>query len=125
MIEYQPTTSIATAKVISIRVTEEGPTWMDPIWAFLKNDKLPDNRTEARRLKLRASRYVLLDGILYKRSLTLLYLQCLTLTELKLAMREIHKGVCGNHSGGISMVHRLIRADYYWSTMGIDYARFS
>ena len=32
-------------------------------------------------------------------------------------MREIHEGVYENHSGGRSLVHKLIRAGYYWPTM--------
>ena len=35
-------------------------------------------------------------------------------------MREIHKGICGNHSGSRSLVHKLIRARYYWLTMQKD-----
>ena len=32
-------------------------------------------------------------------------------------MREVHEGICGNHSGARSLVHKLIRAGYYWPTM--------
>ena len=32
-------------------------------------------------------------------------------------MGEVHKGICGNHSGARSLVHKLIRARYYWPTM--------
>ena len=35
-------------------------------------------------------------------------------------MREVHKGICGNHSGSQSLVHKLIRAGYYWLTMQKD-----
>lgn len=52
MIEYLPMMSIVTAKSISIGITEEGPTWMDPIRAFLEDGNLSDDRTEARKLKL-------------------------------------------------------------------------
>ena len=31
-------------------------------------------------------------------------------------MREVHEGVCGNHSGARSLVHKLIRVGYYWPT---------
>jgi len=55
MIEHLPTISISTIEAISIGITEEEPTWMDPIQAFLENDRLLDDRTEAKKLKLRAS----------------------------------------------------------------------
>jgi len=35
-------------------------------------------------------------------------------------MREIHEGICGNHSGSRSLVHKLVRAGYYWPTMQKD-----
>ena len=35
-------------------------------------------------------------------------------------MREVHKGICENHSGARSLVHKLIRAGYYWPTMQKD-----
>lgn len=55
MIEHLPTISISTIEAISIGITEEEPTWIDPIQAFLENDRLLDDRTEAKKLKLRAS----------------------------------------------------------------------
>ena len=35
-------------------------------------------------------------------------------------MREVHEGICGNHSGSRSLVHKLVQARYYWSTMQKD-----
>ena len=35
-------------------------------------------------------------------------------------MREVHEGICRNHSGSRSLVHKLVRAGYYWSTMQAD-----
>ena len=32
-------------------------------------------------------------------------------------MKEVHEGICENHSGSRSLVHKLIRAGYYWPTM--------
>ncbi|XP_065620355.1 uncharacterized protein LOC136063636 [Quercus suber] len=35
-------------------------------------------------------------------------------------MREVHEGICGNHSGAQSLAHKLIQAGYYWPTMQKD-----
>ena len=35
-------------------------------------------------------------------------------------MREVHKRVCENHFGSRSLVHKLIRARYYWPTIQKD-----
>ena len=35
-------------------------------------------------------------------------------------MREVHEGICGNHSRSRSLVHKLVQAGYYWPTMQKD-----
>ena len=35
-------------------------------------------------------------------------------------MREVHEEICGNHSGARSLVHKLVRAGYYWPTIQKD-----
>ena len=35
-------------------------------------------------------------------------------------MREVHEGTYGNHFRSQSLVHKLIRAGYYWLTMQKD-----
>ena len=35
-------------------------------------------------------------------------------------MKEVHEGIYRNHSGSRSLVHKLIRAGYYWLTMHKD-----
>nr|GEU71571.1 reverse transcriptase domain-containing protein [Tanacetum cinerariifolium] len=49
-------------------VAEEGPTWMTSIIEYLRDETLPDNRKEARKLRIKARQYKLLEGILYRRS---------------------------------------------------------
>ena len=35
-------------------------------------------------------------------------------------MRKVHEGICGNHLGLRSLVHKLVRVGYYWPTMQKD-----
>ena len=35
-------------------------------------------------------------------------------------MKEVHEGICENHSESQSLVHKLVRAGYYWTTMQKD-----
>ena len=35
-------------------------------------------------------------------------------------MREVYEGICENHSGSRSLVHKLVRAGYYWPTIQAD-----
>ena len=54
---------------------------------------------------------------MYKRGFSRLYLRCLNHEKADYMMREILEGICGNHSGARSLVHKVIRAGYYWPTM--------
>ena len=61
-----------------------------------------------------------MKDILYKKGFSRLYLRCLIPEEAEYVMREVHEGICGNHFRARSLVHKLIRAGYYWSTIQKD-----
>ena len=85
-----------------------------------------EDKNEARKLRLRAARYALIDGKLYRRSFYGPYLKCLRPDEAESVMGIVHSGVCGNHSGGKSLAHKVMREGYYWPSMmkdAINYAR--
>uniref|UniRef100_A0A2N9FIS9 Uncharacterized protein n=1 Tax=Fagus sylvatica TaxID=28930 RepID=A0A2N9FIS9_FAGSY len=113
----------------SLQTTEMNPvhtenSWMTPIISYLQRGTLPDNRHEARRLKVRASRFLMLQGTLYKRGFSLPYLRCLAPDEANYVMREIHEGVCGDHSGARALQRKIVRAGYYWPSMKADAYQF-
>ena len=81
--------------------------------SYLKNGVLPDEKEAVRKLKVQATRFVLIKDVLYKRGFSRPYMRCLGTEEADYAMREIHKFICENHSGARSLVHKLIRAGYY------------
>ena len=62
----------------------------------------------------------MVKNVLYKRGFSRPYLICLSPEEADYVMREVHERICGNHSGSRSLVHKLVRAGYYWSTMQKD-----
>ena len=35
-------------------------------------------------------------------------------------LREVHEGACRNHSGARSLIHKVVRAGYYWPTVQAD-----
>jgi hypothetical protein len=94
--------------------------WMAPITDYLEEGTLPTDPVEARKLKVRSARFTLVQGILYKRGFSLPYLRYLDKPEAEYVMREVHEGICGNHSGVRSLVHKLVRARYYWPMMQKD-----
>ena len=81
---------------------------------------LSDEKDTTRKLKVRASRFVLIKDVLYKKGLSHPYLRCLVPKEVEYVIREVHKGIYGNHSGARSLVHKLISPGYYWPTMQKD-----
>uniref|UniRef100_A0A2N9GLE6 Uncharacterized protein n=1 Tax=Fagus sylvatica TaxID=28930 RepID=A0A2N9GLE6_FAGSY len=39
-------------------------------------------------------------------------------------IREVHEGICGNHSGARALAHKLTRAGYYWPSLLHDAAQY-
>ena len=94
--------------------------WKTPIIKYLEDGTLPTNVVEAWKLKIKATKFILMQGILYRKGFPLPYLRCLNKLEAEYVMREVHEGICRNHSGARSLVHKLVRAGYYWPTMQKD-----
>ena len=92
--EVQYVLSIDLPEVQQIKDREN---WMTPIVSYLKEGKLPEGKDEARKLRVKAARYVLMDEVLYKRGFSQPYLRCLAPDEVNYMLREVHEGACGNH----------------------------
>ncbi|KAI3463696.1 hypothetical protein Pfo_020359 [Paulownia fortunei] len=93
------------------------PSWKGNIVQYLTMEELPDNPIDARKLKTRAARFLIVDGELYKRGFSQPYLKCLTPTKANYLLREIHEGICGNHLEGKSLAAKALRQGYFWPTI--------
>ena len=93
---------------------------MTPIISYLKDGTLPEGKDEAKKFRVRSARYVIMNEILYKRGFSQPYLRCLASDEANYVLREVHEGACGNYSGVRSLVHKVVRAGYYWPNMQAD-----
>jgi hypothetical protein len=102
--------------------TPDEPEWAIEIIQFLRNGLLPEDKVAARKVKIQATRFCLLGEVLYKRGYSEPLLKCLSKTEADYVLREIHEGVCGDHSGGRILAQKTIRAGYYWPTIKKDSA---
>ena len=114
-VQYIP--SIDLPKLLQVH--NEG-NWMTTIISYLKNGSLPEGKDEAKKLKVRSARYVLLNDVLYKRGFSQPYLRCLSLDKTNYVLREVHEGAYGNHSGARSLIHKVVRTRYYWLTIQAD-----
>ena len=120
MDEFDEVQYVPSIDLPEVQQIEDRENWMTPIVSYLKDGKLPEGKDEARKLKVRAARYVLMEEVLYKRGFSQPYLRCLAPDEANYVLREVHEGACGNHSGARSLIHKVIRAGYYWPTVQAD-----
>ncbi|GKV24229.1 hypothetical protein SLEP1_g33864 [Rubroshorea leprosula] len=111
-------------RVMEISTNPDTPNWTNSIISFLQDGIAPEDRQEAMKLRKKASRYTLVDGVLYKRSFSLPLLRCLNLYEAEYALREVHEGVCGSHVGARTLAHKVLRQGYYWPNMHKDATYF-
>nr|GEY53890.1 reverse transcriptase domain-containing protein [Tanacetum cinerariifolium] len=119
LVEVLETKSI-TGKEVTAVIEEECPTWMTELVNYLKEGILPGDKKEARKLRLKARQYELIEGILYKRSFLTPWLRCVRPLQAEYVMREIHEGSCSMHAGPRSIVAKAIRLGYFWPTMHKD-----
>jgi hypothetical protein len=50
-----------------------------------------------RKVQRQTLKYVMLDNTLYRRTIDGLLLKCLGLDQFKIAIGEVHEGICGTH----------------------------
>ena len=95
-----------------------GPSWMDPILLFLKRDILLEEKSEAEKIRRKATLFWLSkDKKLYKRSFSGPYLLCVHLEASESLLEELHEGICESHIGGRFLSHRAISQGYWWLNM--------
>ncbi|GKV47366.1 hypothetical protein SLEP1_g54271 [Rubroshorea leprosula] len=116
--------SFMKPRMMEISTDPDTPSWTDSIISFLQDGTVPKDKKEAMRLRKKASRYTLVDGVLYKRSFSLPLLRCLNPYEAEYALREVHEGVCGSHVGARTLAHKVLRQGYYWPNMYKDATHF-
>ena len=103
---------------VHIHQIRVGPSWMDSIMLFLKEDILPEDRSGADKVRRKAYRFWLSkDQKLYKRSFSILYLLYIHPEVVELLLEELHEGICGSHIGGRSLSHRALTQGYWWPNM--------
>ncbi|GAV75196.1 RVT_3 domain-containing protein [Cephalotus follicularis] len=108
LVDHLDRPTIFEVEVMDIDIPQE-PNWMTPFINWLRNGILPEDPAEARKLVYRSNRFQLRDGILYKSSFSFPWLRCLTPLKADYALREVHEGVCGNHTGDRTLSYKLLR----------------
>ena len=95
--------------MVHIHQIRVGPSWMDSIVLFVKEDILPESKSEANKVRRKAPRFWLSENQkLYKRSFSGLYLLYIYPKAVELLLEELHEGICGSHTKGRSLSHRAL-----------------
>ena len=105
---FQDEQSIEAMKLTKVLSATPSEDWHKEIINYLERLVLPNNRVEARKIKWRATRYVMLSGELYPFLFFGPYQKCLSGDKCKESLKEVHKKECGNHVGGRSIVLKVM-----------------
>nr|GEV47403.1 protein NYNRIN-like [Tanacetum cinerariifolium] len=91
---------------------------------YLKEGTLPNDRKEARKIRIKARQYKLLAGVLYRRSFLTPWLRCVGPLQAEYVIREIHERSCSMHARPRNPQQPLtpITAPWPFYKWGIDIA---
>jgi hypothetical protein len=87
--------------------------WRTPLEHYLDNPR----HIADRKVRHQALKYVMLDNIFYCRIVNGLLLKFLGSDQSKIAMGEVHEGICATHQSSNKMKWLLHHAGFYWPTM--------
>ena len=90
----EPLVNVDDEEVSSVMSTLS---WMDPIWDYLVDGILSSDPKEASKLRTRSARFTIHRGTLYKRGFSTPILKCVGREYANYMLREVHKGIFGNH----------------------------
>lgn len=88
--------------------------WVGDIVRYSVVGELLTTKEEAKKVKNKATRFTMIDDMLYRWGSLTPLLRCVSKEEANYIMGEIHTTVCGNHSGGRALAAKILRARYYW-----------
>ena len=117
---YMEVQNLPSIEGLDVSYIQLKGSWMDPIVTYIRDGTLLANPSEAKKIKVRSSRFTILNDKLQKRGFSQPNLRCLDSEEGMYVLREIHEGVCGNHSGPRSLVWKVVRVGYFWPNMQKD-----
>ncbi|XP_074377547.1 uncharacterized protein LOC141719063 [Apium graveolens] len=98
-------------------VSEVMDRWIQTYKDYLQLRIKPNDNNEARTLRMKASRFTVVDDELFKKSSTGLLQRCLKKHEADMVLRDAHEGECGNHTNGRNLSLKILHLGYYWPTL--------
>jgi hypothetical protein len=90
--------------------------WRLPLLEYIRDLR----KTTDKKVKWQALKYTSLDDDLYQRTIDGMLLKFLGEEQAKVAVWEVHDGICGAYQSAHKMNWLLRRAGFYWPTMMDD-----
>jgi hypothetical protein len=85
--------------------------------SYLHHNYELDTNTELIRLQQTAKAYQIIRDQLYKTSVTVPLLHCLSRDEGKELLTQTHSGVCGGHIRARALAAKVFRQGFYWPSI--------
>ena len=97
-------------------------TWYTDIVYFLLYLQCREHldRKDARYLKLRTTKYCLVEEQLFWKYPANILLRCLDKSEIEGLISESHEGACGGRKYWKTTAYKILRARYYWPSLFAD-----
>ena len=99
---------------MSVMMIEQS--WTQPYITYLLSKRLPDDPTDTRHITRRSKAFAVINGKLYKYSITGVLQRCVPIADGRAVLLDIHEGTCGHHAGSLALVAKALRAGFYWPT---------
>jgi len=103
----------------------QSPWYADIIYVLFNLQAPPRlSRTKKRFLKMKASKFCIVDNVLFWKNHECILLSCLTKDETDKVLKEFHAGHCGGHLYWKSTIDKILRAGFYWPSLFVDIKKF-
>nr|ABB46826.1 retrotransposon protein, putative, Ty3-gypsy subclass [Oryza sativa Japonica Group] len=117
---YAPNVPAEGLDVLAIDQAELGEDpvdWRTPFVKYFKSGWFPEDEAEAKCLQLRAAKYKIVSGQLYRSGVLQPLLRCISFAEGEEMAKEIHQGLCGAHQATRTVASKVFRQGVYWPTV--------
>jgi hypothetical protein len=91
-----------------------------PIVAAVRSYYEAEDGVTNNRVAVRARNYHIIDGNLYRKRVCFPLLKCISITEGKQLLHEIHNGMCSHHLGTRALVQMAFHHGFYWPSAVAD-----
>ena len=93
--------------------------WYSTIVQFLLKLEVPPglSSSQAKKIKLRATKFCVQENLLYWRDPSRILLRCLEKEQSIEVMHQFVSSICGGHHYWKTTAHNILRAGYYWPTL--------